>query len=109
MTSSASHLKLECATIIRFVAFGTAMAIVNVVPYFLSHGAYGTDGVETAGWPFACYEFGGFSPHLSFHPWALVANILIAIVVTGLLTWIFRNGVWNTLRKWQTYGTPWAT
>ena len=106
------ELTIDLAFVIRFLAFGAAMAFANVVPYLRTREAYHTDGMEIAGWPLRCYEMGGFIGLFSFHPWALAGNIMIAVAVSGFAAWIFRDGVlktlWRIFRKWQTWGTPFA-
>lgn len=78
---------------IRFVVFGFLMAIANIVPYLLTHDAYATDGHEIAGFPFRCYEFGGASGVWTFAPWAMVANMAIAILVAAFGSLLFRDGL----------------
>lgn len=108
MTWSPRQLKFDTAYVVRFTAFGVVMGIANIIPYPFTRGAYGTDGIETAGWPLRCYEIGGFAGHWSSHPWAMAANITIAVMVSGLATWLFRDGILKSLQKWQTWGTPCA-
>ncbi|MDC0262101.1 hypothetical protein OAK47_02645 [Planctomycetaceae bacterium] len=43
-----------------------------------------------------------------FRPWALMGDIIVAVSLTGLLTWIFREGFRKTLWKWKVWGTPYA-
>lgn len=92
--------------VIRFIAFGIVMAIANIIPYVLTRGAYATDGHEIAGFPLRCYDVGGFSGLMYFNPWAMMANMIIAILVAGFAGWLFQDGILNTLRRWQTWGTP---
>jgi len=107
----------EIAPYVRFLMFGTIMAFVNVVPYLLTRGAYATDGVEIAGWPLDCYAGGGFTGRWYFSEWAMAGNIVIAMMVSALGAWMFRDGERRTLRKWwilgrlafrklRTWGTP---
>ncbi len=109
MTDTMAEPKVGIALVFRFVAFGILMAFANILPYLLTQGDYATDGLETAGWPVRCYEFGGLDGHVVFSPWAMAANIVIAIVISALAAWLFRNGIRKTLRRWQTWGTPHAT
>lgn len=117
MTESENQLKVDMACVVRFVAFGALAAFANVIPYLQTYEAYMTDGIEVAGWPFICYQIGGFSGLFGFYPWALMGDIIVAVILTGLATWIFRNGIWKTifphgfrktLWKWKTWGTPYA-
>ncbi|QDT38620.1 hypothetical protein [Stratiformator vulcanicus] len=48
------QLKIDTACVVRFVAFGIVMGVANIVPYVLTRGAYETDGIEIAGFPFRC-------------------------------------------------------
>lgn len=96
--------KLQVAYAVRFVAFGTIMAFVNIAPYLLTRGTPAYDGVEMAGWPLTCYELGGFNGHFYFKPLEMFINIEIAVVVAAFLAWIFRNGVLHTIRNWARSG-----
>ena len=93
---------------VRFVAFGLLMAAANAIPYVFTQGSYRTDGLEIAGFPFRCYEFGGISPIIKFNSWAMAGNLVIAALVAAVGAYVFRNGFINTLRRWQTWGTPFA-
>lgn len=106
MTGSVLELKIDPAFVVRFIVFGFVMAFANIVPFLLTRGAYGTDGLEVAGWPLRCYDHGGFDGHCYFYPWAMAANIAIAVMASGVAAWIFRHGMLRTLRKWQTWGPP---
>lgn len=90
---------------IRFIGFGFAMATANIIPYLLTRGDYRTDGHEIAGFPFRCYDFGGLAGHNTFYPWAMMANMMIAILFAAFAAWLFRDGILITLRRWQTWGT----
>lgn len=92
--------------VIRFIAFGFAMAIANIIPYILTRGAFATDGHEIAGFPMRCYVVGGISGSVDFSPWAMMANMMIAILVAAIAACLFREGILNTLRRWQNWGTP---
>ena len=98
----------ETASFLRFVAFGILMAFANAAPYLLTRGAHETDGFEIAGWPLQCYSFGGIGGFQHFSPWAMAGNVAIAVIVSAFAAWVFRHGVLRTLRKWQTWGTPYA-
>ena len=98
----------ETASYLRFVAFGILMAFANVVPYLLTRSDNVADGFEVAGWPLRCYAIGGIGGFHDFSPWAMAGNIAIAVIVSAFAAWVFRHGVLRTLRKWQTWGTPYA-
>ncbi len=109
------NAKYSAMFAIRFVVFGCIMAFINLLPYLLTRGAWTTDGTEIAGWPLRCYAFGGIGGYVSFNPWAMAGNILIAVVVSAFLAWFFRDGTGNTFRKVKrtfrkaaTWGTPYA-
>ena len=113
------RFKIGAAFVLRSVMFGIVMAAANIVPYFLTRGAYRTGGWEVAGWPLRCYEVGGIGPFVDLHPWRMAGNIVIAVTVSTLAAWAFRHGVLRTLQNWlksgirtfhklRTWGTPYA-
>lgn len=53
-------------------------AILNILPFVLSRGAYNSDGYEVVGFPFEFRRLGGFAGIYQFHLWALAIDILIA-------------------------------
>jgi len=106
MAGSQRQLKIDTAFLVRFVSFGALMGFANIVPYLLTRGAYATDGIEITGWPLRCCDIGGYDGHWHFYPWAMAGNITIAVIVSGLAAWVFRDGILKTLRKWQTWGPP---
>lgn len=81
------------------------MALANIVPFLLTRGAYRTDGVEVAGWPFRCYDFGAIGGYMHLYPWKMAANIVIAVMVSVAAAWAFRHGVLKTVRRWGIWGT----
>jgi hypothetical protein len=107
MAGSRLESKTAGTFVLRCVAFGIVMAFANILPYLRTCGAYETDGLEVAGWPFRCWEFGGFGGYAYFHPWKMAENIAIAVSVSAFAAWVFRHGVLRTLRKcrkWLTWG-----
>ena len=63
-------------------AVGFIAAIVaNVLPYILTRGAYGFDGVEIIGFPFDIRSIGGIEGAFQFSHLALSADIAIVLTV----------------------------
>ena len=63
-------------------------AILNILPFVLSRGAYNSDGYEVVGFPFEFRRLGGLAGIYQFHVWALAIDILIAAgiaIVAGYL------------------------
>ncbi|MBC8868120.1 MAG: hypothetical protein H8E44_01815 [Planctomycetes bacterium] len=108
MAEANREQKMETGFAFRFVAFGIVMAFVNILPYLITRGASGTDGLEIAGWPLRYYEMGGIGGHVDFSPWSMAGNVAIAVVVSAIAAWVFRRGVLRKLRELQTWGTPHA-
>jgi hypothetical protein len=77
------------------VSVGYSLAIgLNVLPYLRTRGAYQMDGFEVIGFPFVFSSEGGFAYRLSFHWWALLADILLATLFAFAL-----GLVWSTIRR----------
>jgi hypothetical protein len=104
MAGSRLEFKIGATFVLRCVAFGIVMAIANALPYLMTRGDYETDGVEVAGWPLRCYEFGGIGGFMHLHPWKMAGNIVIAVAISAIAAWAFRHGLLRTLRKWLTWG-----
>ena len=67
---------------------GALVAIVaNLLPYWQSYGAYGTDGYEVIGFPFTFRRMGGFVGIYDFHTGLLLADLLIALAFAALVGW----------------------
>jgi hypothetical protein len=72
---------------------GLSVAILlNGIPYFLSRGAYQTDGWEVAGWPWCFWAFGGIGGYAEFDEWALFGDVLVGIVLSAAAGVGFRHG-----------------
>ena len=108
MAEANREREVETAFAFRFVAFGIVMAFVNILPYLITRGAYGTDGLEIAGWPLRCYEMGGIGGHVDFSPWSMAGNVAIAVVVSAIAAWVFRRGVLRTLQDLHAWEAPHA-
>src|SRR5438132_3466550 len=64
-----------------FIA-GVAMALtLNLLPFWQSYGAYGTDGYEVIGFPLIFRRFGGFSPIYEFRVDLLLIDIALGVVI----------------------------
>jgi hypothetical protein len=72
--------------------------VVNLLPYWLSHGAYGTDGYEVIGFPFTFRLMGGFAPIYEFRAGLLIADVLIGVTFAALVGWAT---VVVSLRSWR--------
>ena len=92
--------------VFRFIGFGIVVLTANLIPYVLTRGAYATDGHEVAGFPFHFHDFGGIAGDATFNALALFANVAIGILVAALGAHLFRDGIMNTIQRWQTWGTP---
>jgi hypothetical protein len=61
-------------------AFGvTLSAVINLIPYVVTHRLYVTDGDEIIGFPFIFRRYGGFSPVYEFRVDLLIADAAIAL------------------------------
>jgi heme/copper-type cytochrome/quinol oxidase subunit 2 len=72
---------------------------LNLIPYYRTHGAYRTDGVEVVGWPLDFWVCGGFSPTVRIDVLALLVDILAAMVLPAATGIAFRNGVRPFFRR----------
>jgi hypothetical protein len=67
---------------------GAIVAIVaNLIPYWQSYGAYGTDGYEVIGFPFTFRRMGGFAGIYEFRTSLLIADISMALAFALLVGW----------------------
>jgi hypothetical protein len=66
---------------------------LNLLPYLRTRGAYQTDGLEIIGFPFVFRGLGGFAYQLYIDWWALLADILLAAVLSFVL-----GLVWSRIR-----------
>jgi len=107
MSDTECNMIIDKACVIRFSVFGTLMGFANIISYLYARNANIVHDIETAGWPFICYEVGG-TGFFEFYPFALMGDIIVAVILTGFATFIFREGVWKTLLKWKRWGTPFA-
>lgn len=74
-------------------AFGTANGLaiavaLNLLPYWRTYDAPGTDGHAIMGFPFTFRREGGFSPRYDFHPALLLADAAIGIGLALLVGWV---------------------
>ena len=79
---------------LRFLSIAVIAALLNLLPYLLTRGSYGTDGYEIAGFPLVFWRFGGFAGTSEFHPLALFVNILIGLLAAAWLSRVCVTGVW---------------
>ena len=68
--------------------FAVAVAL-NLLPYWRTYDAPGTDGYALMGFPFTFQREGGFVPRYEFHPTLLLANVAIAIAFALVAGWAF--------------------
>jgi hypothetical protein len=54
---------------------------LNFLPYFLTRGAYKTDGYEVIGFPYIFHRLGGFAGIDEFRLGTLIVDICFAVVV----------------------------
>ncbi len=72
--------------------FGFSSAVVvavaaNLIPYWRTYGAYGTDGQEVIGFPLTFRRFGGFVPVYEFHVGALLIDVALAALFALAIGW----------------------
>jgi hypothetical protein len=67
----------------------TVMVLLNLVPYVLSRGSYGTDGSEVAGFPFTFWCMGGVSFVREFKVQSLIADVAVALAAS-----VVAGGLW---------------
>lgn len=65
------------------------MFLVNLIPYLVSLGAYKTDGLEIAGFPFTFWRLGGNSFVREFKMQWLIADVAVALAVSTVA-----GGLW---------------
>lgn len=66
-----------------FMVATLAAALLNLLPYLLTRGTYNSDMFEVAGFPFTFRRIGGFTGIHEFRVWALLADVLLALIVAA--------------------------
>ena len=67
---------------------GALVAIVaNLLPYWQSYRAYGTDGYEVIGFPFTFRRMGGIAGIYEFRASLLIVDMLIAFAFAAVVGW----------------------
>jgi hypothetical protein len=88
----------------RFAITVAMMAAINVIPLFVTWGAYATDGYEQIGWPLVFYESGGVGGVEAFYPLHMLGDLAVALGVSYVVARALKDG-WRALfRKLQTWG-----
>jgi hypothetical protein len=78
----ALHDKRDRKCFLVGVAAGALFAVFcNLVPFFYTYGAYGTDGVEVIGFPLAFRSAGGYLFSTHFYWLHFLADLLFAAIV----------------------------
>jgi len=90
----------------RFALFLCVAIALNVLRLAMTWKAYGTDGYEQVGWPWAFYERGGFSGGEHFYPLLLFVDCAIAIGLAYVGGRITARDVVEQIRRFQSWGTP---
>ena len=70
---------------------GALLAVgLNLLPYFLTSGAYQKDDLEVMGFPFTFRALGGFAYRLYFYWWAFAVDLLFcgALGVLAGYAWL---------------------
>jgi hypothetical protein len=65
---------------------------INLLPFYRSYGAWGTDGCEVAGWPFYFHVHGGVSNLKYFDTPALIVDLQVLLAFAISLGICFRDG-----------------
>lgn len=92
----------------RFALILSAAIALNVLRLALTWKAYGTDGYEQVGWPWAFYERGGFSWGEHFYPLLFLADLAVAIGLAYIGGRMTARDAIAQIRRFQTWGTPQA-
>jgi hypothetical protein len=91
----------------RFATIWFVMAVVNVVPLWMTWGRWQFDGCEIAGWPF---EFWHFQTVPEFRMVPFVVDAFLALTISVFAAnWLShpqRQHLFEYLRNW---GTPLAS
>jgi hypothetical protein len=86
-----------------WVAFGVSLLFIlalNVIPYYLSRGAYRTDGDEVIGWPLYFWIGGGGIVYTERINAVTVVVDLLAVLILPIATGVsFRNGAGAFFRR----------
>jgi hypothetical protein len=91
-------------TVVFCVAIG-----LNLLRLAMTWKAYGTDGYEQVGWPWAFYERGGFSGGEHFYPSLFLADVAVALGLAYVSGRVTAVEVGKQIRRFQTCGTPEAS
>src|SRR5262245_20773104 len=78
------------------VALGL-MVVANIMPLYVTWGAYRTDGYEVIGWPFAFRKYGGFEGGSYLFPDCLLGDALIAVAAAYVIALALRTGLFSRL------------
>ena|SRR5579862_8587809 len=79
--SRARRSRLQRFVLGSGLAFALGLA-ANLLPYWLTCGNPGHDGIQYAGFPFEFYRFGGFLPQTVWHRDLLTSDIVIVVVAS---------------------------
>ena len=85
-------------------AIGALLMIgVNLVPLWLTWGDWQTDGVETVGWPFAFWGFGGIGGSVTVSPRMLLLDVAIALLAAKVIADVTAEGFAATIHRLRTW------
>jgi hypothetical protein len=90
----------------RFALILCVAIALNLLRLAMTWKAYGTDGYEQIGWPWAFHERGGFSWGEHFYPLLFLADVAVAIGLAYIGGRFTLRDVIHQIRRFQTWGTP---
>ena len=79
-------------SVVGFLIAALMAALLNLMPYLWTRGAYHGDGYEVIGFPFKFRRLGGFAGAYEFNTTALLADIALAIAVAVLVGYACSRG-----------------
>jgi len=85
-------------------ALGALLMVgANLVPLWLTWEDWQTDGVESLGWPFTFWEFGGIGGNTAISLRTSVLDLIIALLVAGVFANATSGGLTATIDRLRTW------
>jgi hypothetical protein len=82
------------------------MIVLNLLPFWATWGAHGTDGLERVGFPLSFLERGGISEQQAFYRAWLVTDLVIVLIAAKVFADVTHGGFKATIHRLRTWGTP---